>query len=163
MTRPLQLFVLAALLVIPFAVACARQSGSANMESEGQALLETDRAWAEAARKGDIPGLTSFWADDAVNYFPGAPPLVGKQAISQLVNRNRSQPGFSLSWEPETAVVARSGELGYTSGSFEPSRDTMCAFGRSRRTAPGSAPWKPQCSAHRRTSSPRVRWTSTRR
>ena len=119
MTRPLQLFVLAALLVIPFAVACARQSGSANMESEGQALLETDRAWAEAARKGDIPGLTSFWADDAINYFPGAPPLVGKQAISQLVNRNRSQPGFSLSWEPETAVVARSGELGYTSGSFE--------------------------------------------
>jgi ketosteroid isomerase-like protein len=62
--------------------------------------------------------VTSFWADDATNYFPDAPVARGKEAIGQLVQRNRSRPGFSLSWEPQEAVVARSGELGYSSGTF---------------------------------------------
>jgi len=87
--------------------------------SERQALLETDRAWANAAASGDVKRLTEFWADDATNYFPGAPVARGKQAIGELVQRNRSQPGFSLAWEPAEAVVAASGDLGYTSGTFE--------------------------------------------
>lgn len=118
MRRLLRLFLSAILLSLPLAVACAAQTDSSGVESEREALLEADRAWAEAARKGDIPRLTGFWADDAVNYSPGAPPAKGRQEIAQLVQRNRNRPGFSLTWEPETAVVAQSGDLGYTSGTF---------------------------------------------
>lgn len=119
MTNFHQLLVSAVLLSLSFAVACSRQVDTSDAGSEQQALLVTDRAWADAARKGDIPHLTSFWEDDAINYFPGVPPAKGKEAISRLVEMNRNRPGFSLSWEPETAVVARSGDLGYTSGTFE--------------------------------------------
>ena len=35
------------------------------------------------------------------------------------VQKNRSIPGFTLSWEPKKAEVATSGDLGYTSGAFQ--------------------------------------------
>lgn len=107
----------AATLVL-FHLGCVSEGESVDIEAEREALLETDRAWAAAAAAGDIERLTSYWADDATNYFPGAPVARGKEAIGELVRRNRLQPGFSLSWEPQEAVVARSGELGYTSGTF---------------------------------------------
>lgn len=89
-----------------------------DLDAERTALLETDRAWAAAAAAGDVELLTNFWADNATNYFPGAPVARGKAEIGELVRRNRSQPGFSLSWEPQEAAVANSGDLGYTSGTF---------------------------------------------
>lgn len=91
---------------------------SVDIEGARAELLATDRAWAAAAAAGDVDRVLSFWADDAVNYFSGAPVAEGIDAIRALVRRNRSRPGFSLSWEPETVVVARSGEFGYTTGPF---------------------------------------------
>ena len=84
-----------------------------------KSLLETDRQWAAAAKAGDVERLTSFWTEDAVNFFPGAPPARGKEAIRELVKRNRKAPHFSLTWQPERAVVARSADLGYTFGPFQ--------------------------------------------
>ncbi|NNF57331.1 MAG: SnoaL-like domain-containing protein [Rhodothermaceae bacterium] len=95
---------------------------AADAEAARAELLAADRAWAAAAAAGDIERVTFFWADDAVNYFPGAPVAEGIGAIRALVQRNRSMPGFSLSWEPERVVVARSGEIGYTTGPFTLSR-----------------------------------------
>ena len=86
--------------------------------SEQEKLLEIDKAWALAAEEGNPEKILSFWADDAVNFFPGFPPARGKSAIIEVVKQNRSQPGFALSWEPATAVVAKSGDLGYTTGPF---------------------------------------------
>lgn len=80
-----------------FTCGCANEGESIDVEAEREALLETDRAWAAAAAAGEIERLTSFWADDATNLFPGAPVARGKEAIGELVRRNRSQPGFSLS------------------------------------------------------------------
>jgi hypothetical protein len=61
---------------------------------------------------------TSFWDNNATNYFPGAPVACGKEAIGALVWGNRSRTGFSLAWKPQEAIVARSGDLGYTSVTF---------------------------------------------
>lgn len=87
-------------------------------QDDEAALLETDKSFSAAAAAGDIQQVMSVWADDAINYFPGAPPAIGKAAIGELIQNNRSIPGFSLSWEPKTAYVSPGGELGYTSGTF---------------------------------------------
>ena len=42
----------------------------------------------------------------------------GRDAIIALVRRYRSDPRYSLRWHADTATVAASGELGYTSGKF---------------------------------------------
>lgn len=50
--------------------------------------------------------------------FPDEPAAVGRDAIIALVRRYRSDPRYSLRWQADTAEVAASGELGYTSGRF---------------------------------------------
>lgn len=105
-------------VIVLLSLGCARKIDLVDLEAERSALLETDRSWAAAAAAGDIERLTGFWSDDAINYSPGAPVARGKEAIGQLVRRNRSRPGFSLWWEPTEAFVAIAGDLGYTSGAF---------------------------------------------
>lgn len=107
-----------AMATLTACLSCAGPPDGIDVEAETRTLLATDGAWAEAAVAGDVEKLTTFWAEDATNYFPGAPVARGREAIGELVRRNRSRPGFSLSWEPQKAVVARSGDLGYTSGTF---------------------------------------------
>ncbi len=90
-----------------------------NLELLKSELLKADQDWAQAAKMGDVAKLTTYWSEDAINFFPGMPPAVGKDSILQLVKINRSQRGFSLSWIPEKAEVANSGDMGYTYGSFQ--------------------------------------------
>ena len=88
-------------------------------ETAQQALAEADAAWAAAAQAGDAERVLAFWAEDAVNYFPGKPPAIGKTAIAKLVRGMRSTGRFSLAWHATTVRVAASGDMGYTSGPFE--------------------------------------------
>ena len=83
-----------------------------------QQLLATDRAWAAAAAAGDVERIVTFWSEDAVNFFPGEPVARGRDAIIALVRRYRGDSRYTLRWRSDTAKVAASGELGYTSGEF---------------------------------------------
>ena len=94
-------------------------SQNVDIKSEQQALLDADKAWADAAASGDVAKIKAFWTEDAINYFPGQKPAFGKKEILEIVKRNRSIPGFSLNWEPLEAVVSNSGDLGYTHGSYK--------------------------------------------
>ena len=89
-----------------------------SLKSDREALLKTDQQWAAAAAEGKPEQILSFWAEDAVNYFPGFPPARGKEAIAEIVKRNRSRAGFSLHWEPVESVVSAGADLGYTTGPF---------------------------------------------
>jgi ketosteroid isomerase-like protein len=94
-------------------------SQNVDVNSEQQALLDADEAWAEAAASGDVEKIKAYWSEDAINYYPGQKPAFGKQEILEIVKRNRSIPGFKLSWEPRDAIVSKSGDLGYTHGSYK--------------------------------------------
>jgi ketosteroid isomerase-like protein len=84
---------------------------------ETESLLQTDRAWAQVSAAGGNPdSVLAFWTDDARVAMPGAPVFAGKAALRQMVTNSFSMPGFHISWTPERAVVAASGDLGYTTG-----------------------------------------------
>lgn len=106
-------FILLTVLLIP---AC---KNNINVKTERQKLLDTDNAWAEAAASGEINRISTYWTDDAINYYPGQEPAFGKQEILQIVKRNRSLPGFSLTWKVRDAVVSESADIGYTHGSYK--------------------------------------------
>jgi len=84
------------------------------------ALLQTDMEWARFASMGkDLEKIVSYWSDDAVVYPPGVAAVSGKAAIRNYVSTSLKTPFFSISWKPAQAVVAESGDLGYTMGSNE--------------------------------------------
>ena len=90
---------------------------SVNVEQEQTALLEADRAWSQVAR--DVDKFVANFASDATIYAPGMPAVTGTDAIRKTYSEMASAPDFSLSFTPSEAVVAKSGDVGYTSGAYE--------------------------------------------
>ena len=104
------------LAFVPFALLLGCRP-SVDRDRETASLLAADRAWAAAAAAGQhADSVLTFWADDAAVAMAGAPLLRGKAAIRQMVTSSFATPGFQITWTPERAVVAASGDLGYTTG-----------------------------------------------
>jgi len=82
-------------------------------EVECAALMQTSRDWARVSATGDVDLIVSFWAEDAVVLPPDQSAVVGKHAIREYVRQSLAMPGFSLTWEPEQAVIAIGDDLGY--------------------------------------------------
>jgi ketosteroid isomerase-like protein len=87
-----------------------------------RALLERDRAWASAAGARNVDTILAYWTPDARVLLPGRPAYVGTAAIRQMVTGSLATPGFAITWAPDSAIVAGSGDLAYTYGT---SRVTM--------------------------------------
>ncbi len=106
------------LLGMPLLVmgACA-QPPKVDVEAERASLLAADKAWSQMV--SDMDKVTSVLADDAVFLGEGMPKITGRAAIRQAWMDMSKAPGFSIGWVPEGAVVAQSGDLGYTFGSNE--------------------------------------------
>ena len=104
--------VAAALLLV---VGC--QTSTVDVAKEKETLLATDREWSALASAGQNPdSILSYWTEDATVAGPGMF-VQGKPAIKQMVTSSLAMPGFHITWTPEKAVIASSGELAYTSGS----------------------------------------------
>ena len=115
--------IVAALLlsaVVAANVGCDSRSGSSGTSStasgpvdDAAALMQASRDWAKAAASRDVEGTLSYWADDAILFQPDVPALVGKPAIRAMVERGMKDPNFSITWEPERAVISEAGDMGY--------------------------------------------------
>lgn len=91
--------------------------GRVNVEEERAALLEADRQW--AASTGDLDLFMSFWGPEPMAYPPGMPAVQGQEAIRKMFGGMAASPGFALSWTASKADVAASGDVGYTTGTYE--------------------------------------------
>lgn len=92
-----------------------------SLASEGAietALVEREKAFARAVAAKDMDRFLEFWADDGAVFPPGAPIANGKVAIRAEWGALLSDKEASLAWTPARAEVARSGDLGYTWGTY---------------------------------------------
>ena len=85
----------------------------ANLEAEGEALMQLSRDWSDLAATGDLDAIVAAWAEDAVMMPPGMAPVEGKTAIRNYVEAAMQVPGFRISWEPVSVHVANSGDMAY--------------------------------------------------
>ncbi len=92
---------------------CTSTGGRADAPSQ---ILQLDAEWSSAAQARDFERVISFWADDAIVFPPGSPPVVGKAAIREFVEKSFQTPGFDISWKTTTVAVSRSGDIAYTTG-----------------------------------------------
>jgi len=99
-------------LVITSALLSCQQQ-PVDTRAEGEKLMQLSRDWSQMAASRDLEKTLSYWADDAVVISGGDTIRRGKQSIRQMVEGSFKNPGFQISWEPQTAEVSKSGDLGY--------------------------------------------------
>jgi len=82
-------------------------------------IRAADARWLAAAHAHDLEGTLAFWSDDVLLIRPGAPPLVGKQAVRAYVRDAFALPDFAISWVTQQLRVSASGDLAYGTGTDE--------------------------------------------
>ena len=81
-------------------------------------LIKQDQEFSDLSlQKGMKFAFLQYAADTAVLLQKNTMPLVGIRAIS-LAFKSFSDTGFVLTWEPQSATVSKSGDLGYTYGLY---------------------------------------------
>jgi len=88
------------------------------------ALLKADRAFAQATAERRLEGFASFLEEDVTTIRPNSPVLKGKVALVERWSGLLQDPTSTISWKPLRAVVSASGDLGFTVGSYEVTKDS---------------------------------------
>lgn len=87
-------------------------------ENARQDLMDADIAFSELSReKGMNHAFISYCAKDGVLLRPQSMPIIGKEAVAELISQN-VDTSFQLTWEPSDAWVSASGDMGFTYGIF---------------------------------------------
>jgi ketosteroid isomerase-like protein len=100
-----------------FSAACAPRA--ADTAALAAHLTELDAAWSKAAATKNADSIASFYASDAVAYPPNMPAAVGQAAARDVWAAGFADSTYAVSWTTARAGVAKSGDLGYTAGTYQ--------------------------------------------
>ncbi|UCD39244.1 MAG: nuclear transport factor 2 family protein [Fidelibacterota bacterium] len=90
---------------------------SIDVEAEQAALLQTDREFNQASLEyGAAKAFHMYLAQDAIMLSGGGDPITGRETVYELMSAGT---GNILTWTPMKSEVARSGDLGWTWGTYE--------------------------------------------
>lgn len=88
-------------------------AASADLQSDLDSLVAAERAFAKTSEEqGTKAAFLAFLADDSILFRPG--PVNGRKWTEE-----RPAPTGLLTWRPVKADIAKSGDLGYTTGPWE--------------------------------------------
>jgi ketosteroid isomerase-like protein len=91
---------------------------SNNSEKNRQELLVADNSFSEACLKDGMKNAYLDYIDsNGVLLRPNNFPIIGAEAIDFIIAQNDAD--FKMSWKASDAIVAQSGELGYTYGEYK--------------------------------------------
>jgi ketosteroid isomerase-like protein len=98
---------------------CNYRNDESNIEKWKTEIIETEKAFADMAKKEGIPkAFLAYAAEDAV-LMRNNTLISGKNAIkNSFGNQDPGAGNVELTWEPDFVDVSRSGDLGYTYGSY---------------------------------------------
>ena len=112
-------FLLSIVVTVLFFISCKEKkadttNGIADAEKK---LIETDKAFSRLSEERGMKAAYIDYIDsNGVLLKPNLVPVSGANAIDYLIQQNDT--AFSLTRQPQSAVVAASGDLGYTYGIF---------------------------------------------
>jgi ketosteroid isomerase-like protein len=79
--------------------------------------LDVQRAKAAAAR--DVEQTIGYYSNDAIVLPPNATSAATKEAVRNVWKDMFASPGLVISWQPTRVQVAKSGDMGWVSGTYE--------------------------------------------
>lgn len=110
-------------VVVILAAGCATQTPAPaeppdNRATEEAVIRAAIKDWVGAAQAKDAAKFTSFYADAAVVMMEDAPDVRTSASIKEAMAGMMQDPNFSLTFEPDQVVVARSADLAYETGTY---------------------------------------------
>jgi len=84
---------------------------------ETDAILAADAAWLRIYQEKDLAKSVAFCDEQGSMLAPDAPIATGKNAIAKVIADDFAHE--NITWHANKVGVARSGDLGYTSGTTE--------------------------------------------
>jgi ketosteroid isomerase-like protein len=84
--------------------------------ADPKVLVDADLAFSDLSVKAGLQkAFIEFAHDSVVLLKANRMPILGKNSLIKSYE-GKSDSGFTLSWKPEKAIIAESGELGFTYG-----------------------------------------------
>ncbi|MEE8474418.1 MAG: DUF4440 domain-containing protein [Myxococcota bacterium] len=99
------------LVALMLALGCAESAVSVD---DAGAIMALEREWSDRFGAKDVDWIVGLHWEDARQLPPGAPPVVGSEAIRAAWQAMADTEGLTLKWEPTFAKV--SGDLAYDVG-----------------------------------------------
>lgn len=110
-------YFLPACLAISLCCACGNKKNSVAVADKRE-LMEVDRAFSRLSEeKGMKNAFIEYLDSNGVLLRPDQMPIIGANAIDYLIQQNDT--GYILTWEPNGAGIAQSGDLGFTYGIYQ--------------------------------------------
>ena len=99
-------------------------SGSPSEKPSGtqpveQLLRDLDAQWAKAAAAKDVEQTVAYYSDDAIVLPPNATSAATKDAVRNVWKDMFASPGLAITWKPTKVQLAKSGDMGWVSGTYE--------------------------------------------
>lgn len=91
----------------------------ANAQTATDAIRKADQDWLRVFAAKDLPKSVDFVLADGSVLAPNTPIATGHEAIEKLFAGFFSLPELKIEWHPNKVEVARSGELGYSTGAYQ--------------------------------------------
>ena len=116
MTRHLTMLCACGLLAL---TACSPAPAPDNREADARALRDGEvAAFIKDWGGKDAVRIAAHYTDDGNVMVPGSPTMTGKDAIAKTMKDVLADPNWSLALQPVQVEVSRSGDLGYTRGTY---------------------------------------------
>ncbi len=87
--------------------------------ADAKALTKLDEEWNKVAMTKDAERTVAFYTDDAIVYPPNEPAAVGRAAAKKVWASYFALPDFAMTWKTTHAEASASGDLGFTTGTYE--------------------------------------------
>ena len=104
-------------LLLAFQAAAEAPAQTADLEAAREAIRAADVAMASAVADRRLEGFLEIVGDDAL--FFGGDVSRGRDAVAKAWGPFFTDSSRTLKWIPKQIEVARSGDLGYSVGSYE--------------------------------------------
>jgi uncharacterized protein (TIGR02246 family) len=101
--------------------ACAPAPPPDTRAADEAAIRTADQALSAAAK--DLDRFMAAWTADGVMMPPNQPMASGTAAVRTTFGAMLAAPNLNVSWTPTTVDVARSGDLGYSIGTYSLTMD----------------------------------------
>jgi ketosteroid isomerase-like protein len=103
------------LLLAPFVIAACESR--LDLEKEQSKLLQTDIEFSKkSVDVGAAEAFNQYLASDAIQLPAQSDPIMGRESIYNWLKASGGK--YVLQWEPKKAEVSKSGDLGYTWGTY---------------------------------------------